>query len=88
MNIRFERIIIGDSVGGMDDAVRSAFVASLPYLEQAYGRVEPIEYSQWHGHMSDNRPCPYSEESQMIRTNTRARFLQSVHRPQRDVDDY
>lgn len=60
-------------------------VRSLPYLAQAYGAMESIEYRQGHGYVSYNRPGPQSIEIQLNRMTFRPRLFQRTNRPHRQI---
>lgn len=61
--------------------VRLNFVSRFPNFKQTDSRMKPIEYSQWHGNVRDDSPCPVSEKFQMCRSKLCPIFFQGINGP-------
>ena len=60
-------------------------IRPFPDFAQAHGRVEPIEDSQRHGHVSDNRPSPQAVEMQLNWMRIGSGLLQRVYGPHGEI---
>lgn len=65
----------------------SHFVRRLPNFEQTNRRVKTIENRQWHRNVSDYRPSPGAEESQMRWPKHCTILHQCVYEPQCHIGD-
>jgi len=66
---------------------RFDLVRPFPDLTEAHGRVEPVEYRQWHGHVRDYGPRPQAVEVQLYGMRVGPRLLQRVDGPHGQVAD-
>lgn len=66
---------------------RFDLVRSLPDLAQAHGRVKPVEYGQWHGHVRDDGPRPEAVEVKLYGVRIGPRLLQCIDGPHGQVAD-
>lgn len=66
---------------------RFDLVRPFPDLTQAHGRVEPVEYGQWHGHVRDYGPRPQAIEMELYGMRVSPGLLQRVDGPHGQVAD-
>lgn len=66
---------------------RFDLVRAFPYLAQAHGGVEPVEYGQRHGHVRDDGPGPQAVKVQLYGVRVGPGLFQCVDGPHGQIAD-